>query len=323
MLLEACLLSEVVTGRVGLSESQDGVSLSPTPLIAVLLILPAMTTTLLPATRQRLLALHSALDVALGAASSSSSATCKMQTAWLQQTLRSKQVMQNLRRRTPRSSALATLVQSRQFGRLRMSSTREAWLGQPASSNLRSTSSALPSRYFSSSRSARDQASTSQSATSSGDAEIDNDPSVKGKFKTLMRKYGWATVVVYLLFSVVDFGIAFFAINLVGAEHVRRGQDYVLDTLVYGTKRDNELVKQGTAEANGVLSFLKDWLDRHKEKEREQAKESKKGGSSGMAATAVLAYTIHKTLFLPLRLGATAAATPAIVRWVYQCTILN
>ena len=289
-----------------------------------------MTTTLLPATRQRLLALQSALDVALGAASTSSSAatatataTSRMQAAWLQQSLRSKQVMQNLRRRTPRSSALATLVQSRQFGRLRMSSTQEAWLGQPVFSNLRSTSSTLPSRYFSSSRLVRDQASTSQSATSSGDAEIDNDPSVKGKFKTLMRKYGWATVVVYLLFSVVDFGIAFFAINLVGAEHVRRGQDYVLDTLVYGTKRDNELIKQGTAEANGVLSFLKDWLDRHKEKEREQAKESKKGGSSGMAATAVLAYTIHKTLFLPLRLGATAAATPAIVRWVYQYATLK
>ena len=129
-----------------------------------------------------------------------------------------------------------------------------------------------------------------------------------------MRKYGWATVVVYLLFSIVDFGIAFFAINLIGAEHVRRGQDYVLDTLVYGTKRNNELVKQGTAEADGVLSFLKDWLDRHKAKEKEHEKESKKGGSSGMAATAVLAYTIHKTLFLPLRLGATAAATPAIVK---------
>lgn len=129
-----------------------------------------------------------------------------------------------------------------------------------------------------------------------------------------MKKYGWATVVVYLLFSVVDFGIAFAAINLVGAEHVRKGQDYVLDTLVYGTKRDAELVKAGTAEANGVLSFLKDWLERHKAKEREHEKESNKGGSSGMAATAVLAYTIHKTLFLPLRLGATAAATPAIVR---------
>lgn len=40
------------------------------------------------------------------------------------------------------------------------------------------------------------------------------------------------------------------------------------------------------------------------------------GGQEGLYATIVLAYTIHKTLFLPVRVGLTAALTPKLVGWL-------
>jgi hypothetical protein len=137
---------------------------------------------------------------------------------------------------------------------------------------------------------------------------------MKGRLKSLMKKYGWATVAVYLLFSVVDFSLVFFAINLLGADHVRKGQDYVLDALVYGTEGSRKIGDDGTVEARGLLSFLKDWREKHKQVDKENAKDAKKGGSGSLWATAALAYTIHKIPMLPVRLAATAAATPAIVK---------
>ncbi len=40
------------------------------------------------------------------------------------------------------------------------------------------------------------------------------------------------------------------------------------------------------------------------------------GGQEGFYAMLVLAYTVHKTLFMPIRLGLTAAFTPKIVGWL-------
>lgn len=147
----------------------------------------------------------------------------------------------------------------------------------------------------------------------------DDDKSLTGRLKTLMRKYGWAAVAVYIFFSFVDFGLVFFAINLIGAEYVQRGEDYVLDTLIYGRQihgppTDDLEEEKRRHEGNGVLGFLRDWREKKKQSHLEQAHEAKRGGNGGLWAMAVLAYGIHKTALLPFRLGATAAATPAIVR---------
>jgi len=40
------------------------------------------------------------------------------------------------------------------------------------------------------------------------------------------------------------------------------------------------------------------------------------GGQEGLYAMLVLAYGIHKTLFLPLRVGLTAGLTPRLVKWL-------
>ena len=52
--------------------------------------------------------------------------------------------------------------------------------------------------------------------------------------------------------------------------------------------------------------------------EVQHAAENKPGGAGreGLWAMAVLAYTIHKTVFLPFRVGVTAAVTPKFVGWL-------
>jgi N-terminal acetyltransferase 2 len=40
------------------------------------------------------------------------------------------------------------------------------------------------------------------------------------------------------------------------------------------------------------------------------------GGREGLFAMIVLAWTIHKTIFLPVRVGLTAAFTPRLVNWL-------
>lgn len=57
--------------------------------------------------------------------------------------------------------------------------------------------------------------------------------------------------------------------------------------------------------------------EKEKEKEKGLVKVEKKGGGGGystIATTAVLAYAIHKTLLLPVRIGLTLAITPRAVR---------
>lgn len=40
------------------------------------------------------------------------------------------------------------------------------------------------------------------------------------------------------------------------------------------------------------------------------------GGQESLYAMLLLAFTVHKTLFLPVRIGVTAAFTPRLVKWL-------
>ncbi|KWU44057.1 hypothetical protein RHOSPDRAFT_12760, partial [Rhodotorula sp. JG-1b] len=106
------------------------------------------------------------------------------------------------------------------------------------------------------------------------------------KVKYLFRKYGWTTLVVYLGLSAVDFGLCFLVIYWVGADRVRSAEDWVLDKLHWKRRSDDK----DKAEGGGGNRY------------------------GTIATTAVLAYAIHKTLFLPVRVGITVAITPKVVR---------
>ncbi|KAG8953525.1 hypothetical protein FRC04_002367 [Tulasnella sp. 424] len=121
------------------------------------------------------------------------------------------------------------------------------------------------------------------------------DTSVSGRLKALIKTYGWYALGVYFLFGIVDFAIAFGLINILGADQVSKWtaaiKAYVKDN-IYSP------AEPGAAEVDKA------------------AHHAAQGGHEGLYAMIVLAYTVHKTLFLPFRVGLTAAFTPKIVNWL-------
>lgn len=117
------------------------------------------------------------------------------------------------------------------------------------------------------------------------------------RLKHLIKSYGWYALGVYLILSVLDFGVAFVGINLLGAEYVSRVATQAKHFV-------HDMLHSKPAEPG---------LD-----EIDRATHHGQGGSEGLWAMLVLAYTVHKTLFLPVRVGLTAACTPRLVGWLRQ-----
>ncbi|GAA5864122.1 hypothetical protein JCM1840_000708 [Sporobolomyces johnsonii] len=175
---------------------------------------------------------------------------------------------------------------------------------------------------------------TSSSAPSSALPADTSSLPVTQRLKILFRTHGWSALAIYLLLSAVDFGLTFLLIYAVGADRVRDAEDWVLDTL--GWRRKHHPDAATTGEDKGTLrqavdSFngAKDRLEGNKAPEvrpdHEQPvevmvaapgtkKDEAEKGYSAYATTAVLAYAIHKTALLPVRVGITVAITPKVVR---------
>lgn len=120
------------------------------------------------------------------------------------------------------------------------------------------------------------------------------DATVSQRLKHLVKTYGWYALGVYLVFSTLDFTVAFVGIKLLGAEQVSQATAYVKQ-LVFGFFH-NKPPEPGRDEVENPSAS--------------------NDSQEGLYAMLVLAYTIHKTLFLPLRVGLTAALTPRIVGWL-------
>jgi N-terminal acetyltransferase 2 len=113
------------------------------------------------------------------------------------------------------------------------------------------------------------------------------------RLKVLVKSYGWYAIGVYIILSALDFGVAFAGINLLGAEQVSRIVASVKDSV-------SQLVHSRPLEPG-------------REDMDDASKAVGAGGQEGLYAMLVLAYTIHKTVFLPVRVGLTAACTPKLV----------
>lgn len=116
------------------------------------------------------------------------------------------------------------------------------------------------------------------------------------RLKHLIKSYGWYALGVYFLISAIDFGVAFAAVNLIGAEHVSRVAVSVKES-VY-TVLNSRPSEPGREEMDRAVA------------------QSKTGGQEGLYAMVVLAWAIHKTVFMPIRVGLTAAYTPRLVNWL-------
>ncbi|ESK92928.1 peptide alpha-n-acetyltransferase [Moniliophthora roreri MCA 2997] len=122
------------------------------------------------------------------------------------------------------------------------------------------------------------------------------DQSLSQRLKHLIKSYGWYALGVYIVFSVLDFAAAFAAINLIGAEQVSH-----MAASVKGT-------------VSGIIHSKPPEPGRD---ELDPATSSQvQHGNEGLYAMLVLAWTIHKTIFLPVRVGLTAALTPRLVGWL-------
>jgi hypothetical protein len=139
--------------------------------------------------------------------------------------------------------------------------------------------------------------SSGSSSSSSSGSTTKNAQSLSERLRALFRNYGWAALAVYIGVSAIDFGLTFVAIYAVGADHVRNAEDWVLDRLHWRRKRADE---------NG---HAKPDEGKHDGQQTQQT-----SAASAMWTTAALAYTIHKTLLLPVRIGFTAWVTPPLVR---------
>lgn len=119
---------------------------------------------------------------------------------------------------------------------------------------------------------------------------VTNASGIFGKVRQLTKLYGSAALVVYGILGAVDFGLSFMLIYLVGTEHVQKAEDWVLGQLNW--KRASPIHETDPATTAPTSS----------------------SDQSILWTTAVVAYTIHKTILLPVRVGLTAWVTPPIVR---------
>jgi hypothetical protein len=111
-----------------------------------------------------------------------------------------------------------------------------------------------------------------------------------------MKSYGFYALGVYLAIGVVDFSIAFAAINFLGADQVSKVTTYIKGTV--------EEMWHGSSPDDSPDSAVNGRESVHG------------GGREGLYAMIILAWTVHKTLFLPFRAGLTVAITPKFVRWL-------
>ncbi|KAF4620489.1 hypothetical protein D9613_000602 [Agrocybe pediades] len=122
------------------------------------------------------------------------------------------------------------------------------------------------------------------------------DQSLTQRLKHLIKSYGWYALGVYLVLSALDFGVAFVGVNLLGAEYVSHVAASVKSTV--------------------VQFFPSRPADPGRDEIESMSNPNAQGGQEGLYAMLVLAYTIHKTLFLPVRIGLTGAFTPRLVAFL-------
>jgi len=156
--------------------------------------------------------------------------------------------------------------------------------------------------------------------------------SLTQRLKLLFKTHGWTALTLYLVLSFIDFSLTFLLVWSIGADRVREFEDWVLMHL--GWRRGKHVTEDGD---KGVLRRkVENWKEKHgnPEKNLNPVKEvrevrdgepvelggtttmttGKKNGYSAYATTAVLAYAIHKTALLPVRVGLTVWSTPKVVR---------
>ncbi|KAJ5560075.1 hypothetical protein N7513_002474 [Penicillium frequentans] len=121
--------------------------------------------------------------------------------------------------------------------------------------------------------------------------------SVSQRLRKLSREYGWAALGVYLTLSALDFPICFAAVRLLGPERIGHYEHVVVQS-----------VKN---------TFSSIWPQTKTEGEEEASlvqTEARKYEEASIWTQLALAYAIHKSVFIFVRVPLTAAVTPKVVK---------
>lgn len=212
--------------------------------------------------------------------------------------------------------------------------TRPLVLAPTLPQTLLSSLQPVPSLFRS-----RPQSRFNSSSSASSDAPRPPPPdpsslSLTARLKLLFKTHGWTALTLYLVLSFIDFSLTFVLVYSIGADRVKEFEDWILHHLGWRRRGD------GSKEEKGVLrQKVEQWKEKHSDPEKRlhpvaEVKEprdgvpvevgttmavataggEKKSMYSTYATTAVLAYAIHKTALLPVRVGITVWATPKVVR---------
>ncbi|OZJ02577.1 hypothetical protein BZG36_04200, partial [Bifiguratus adelaidae] len=135
-----------------------------------------------------------------------------------------------------------------------------------------------------------------------------------GRLRDLMNKYGYAAVGVYLALSCVDLGITFAAIKFAGADKVKRLEEkakkQVKDWLGWESKPKAEEEKEWQSYMVRIVHYI--FPEKHKTED--ESSNGTDGDQPSFASLFAIAYAIHKTILLPVRVGLTAWITPPLVK---------
>ncbi|WFD33889.1 DUF1279 super [Malassezia cuniculi] len=130
-------------------------------------------------------------------------------------------------------------------------------------------------------------------------------PSFMERFRTIMRNYGWWALGVYMIMSGIDLTFAFICVHFAGGEHIKELEHKARKIFGVSKKEVKEASGPDDSDLKTFLRFLA------KDKETEEL-------IAQLTTEFIIAFGIHKTLFLPVRAGITAAITPRLVRWLIR-----
>ncbi|KAJ5281367.1 hypothetical protein N7478_006739 [Penicillium angulare] len=152
-----------------------------------------------------------------------------------------------------------------------------------------SKQNANPARRFNSTK----NNGSSNSNKTGGNAEKE-DGSISQRLRKLSREYGWAALGVYLVLSAADFPICFAAVRLLGPERIGHYEHVVVQYM----KETFKSVWPVKVNEDGEVE---ESLPRNLEE-------------ASIWTQLALAYAIHKSVFIFVRVPLTAAVTPKVVK---------
>lgn len=133
------------------------------------------------------------------------------------------------------------------------------------------------------------------------------------RLRFMMKRYGWWAVGIYLVVGTVDLSIAMVIVHSLGGEYVKELEHRARDWLGLD-KKAPETTETAEKEARSAAKEAYESTKPH-DAAPDEREESLYGQ---LVAEFVIAYGIHKTLFLLPRAAITLAITPKCVRWLVR-----